>query len=357
MRGIGKRLLAGMCLLALTACGQPAAEKKPAAGGPAGASAAVGGTLKAVRDRGYVSCGASTGTVGFGAPDSRGYWRGLDVETCRAVAAAVLGDKDKVRFVPLTGQQRLTALQSGEIDILPRTTTWTLSRDANGVNFTLPNYFDYDGIMVRKDRGVSSSRELDGASVCVQTGSTTEVTFTNLVASVAPNLKAVIFDSTQATRQAFFSGRCDALITDASGLASVRATMASNPEDFIIFPADGKLSPLTPAVRHGDDQWFDIVKWSFQALLMAEELGINQANIDEMRNSQDPTIRRFLGVEPGNGAALGLDEEWTYRIVKQLGNYGEMFDRNVGAGSPLKLDRGLNRLFRDGGLMVPMAFN
>lgn len=355
MRGMAKRLLVGACFLAVAACGQPATEKKPAAGGVAGSPA--GGTVKAVRDRGYVNCGASTGTVGFGAPDSHGYWRGLDIETCRAVAAAVLGDKNKARFVPLTGQQRLTALQSGEIDILPRTTTWTLSRDANGVNFTLPNYYDYDGIMVRRDRGVTNSRELDGASVCVQTGSTTEVTFTNLVASVAPNLKAVIFDSTQATRQAFFSGRCDALITDASGLASVRATMASNPDDFIIFPADGKLSPLTPAVRHGDDQWFDIVKWSFQALLMAEELGINQANVDDMRESPDPTIRRFLGVEPGNGAALGLDEEWTYRIVKQLGNYGEMFDRNVGAGSPLKLDRGLNRLFRDGGLMVPMAFN
>ncbi|MFV3129629.1 amino acid ABC transporter substrate-binding protein [Niveispirillum sp. KHB5.9] len=351
MRRIGKQLLAGLCLLALAGCGQAAAEKKQAAAGPSG------GTLKAVRDRGHINCGASTGTVGFGAPDAQGYWRGLDIETCRAVAAAVLGDKDKARFVPLTGQQRLTALQSGEIDILPRTTTWTLSRDANGVNFTLPNYYDYDGIMVRRAMGVNSSKELDGASVCVQTGSTTEVTFTNLVAGVAPNLKAVIFDSTQATRQAFFSGRCDALITDASGLASVRATMAGNPDDFVIFPADGKLSPLTPAVRHGDDQWFDIVKWSFQALLMAEELGITQTNVDAMRDSKDPTIRRFLGVEPGNGAALGLDEEWTYRVVKQLGNYGEMFERNVGAGSALKLERGPNRLFRDGGLMVPMAFN
>lgn len=348
MKRIAAWLLGSCCLLALPACDQSARKtREPAAGS----------TLAAVRAKGYVSCGATIGTVGFGAPDKDGYWRGLDIETCRAVAVAVLGDKDKARFVPLTGQQRLTALQSGEIDILPRTTTWTLSRDANGINFTTPNYFDYDGIMVRRAIGVTSAAQLDGASVCVQTGSTTEVAFTDLQHETAPNLKAVIFETTQATRQAFFSGRCDALISDASGLASVRASMASNPDDFIIFPANSKVSALTPSVRHNDDQWFDIVKWSFQAMLVAEQLGITQDNIDRMLASDDPNIRRFLGVEPGNGEALGLDERWAYRIVKQLGNYGEMFERNVGQGSPLKIERGSNRLSRDGGLMVPLSMN
>lgn len=316
-----------------------------------------GRILSAVRERGYVLCGASQGTVGFGVPDQKGYWRGLDVDTCRAVAAAVLGNKDKVRFVPLTGQQRLTALQSGEIDLLPRTTTWTLARDANGVNFTFPNFYDYVGLLVRKDLGVRSVRDLKGASVCVQTGSTIEVIFADVSRKNALDLRPVIFDSVQATRQAFFSGRCDALISDASALASVRATQAKNPDDYRILPANDELEPLTPAVRHGDDRWFDIVKWSFQALLMAEQLGITQANVERMAKSDDPDIKRFLGIEKGNGRALGLSEDWAYRIVKQLGNYGEVYDRNVGKDSALKIERGLNRLQRDGGLMLPLAFN
>lgn len=313
-------------------------------------------TLAAVKNRGYVRCGANQGTIGFGAPDANGYWRGLEVDTCRAIAAAVLGDREKARFVPLTGQQRLTALQTGEIDVLPRTTTWTLLRDANGVNFTVPNFYDYTGFLIRKDAGVNDVKGLKGASVCVQTGSMPEITFADVDRKFGLQMRPIIFDSTQATRQAFFAGRCDALITDASGLASVRATYARDPNDYIIFPADEEVVPLTPAVRHGDDQWFDIVKFSIQAMIVAEQLGLTQANVDAMRDSDDPTIKRFLGLERGNGKALGLPEDWAYKIVKQVGNYAEVYDRNVGKDSPLKIERGLNRLQRDGGLMLPLGF-
>jgi general L-amino acid transport system substrate-binding protein len=330
------------CLLAVAASSVVAADRE---------------TVAAIKRKGYVTCGASQGTVGFGVPDANGYWRGLDVETCRAVAIALLGDKNKVRFVPLSGQQRLTALQTGEIDILPRTTTWTLTRDANGIDFTSPNFYDYTGFLVRRDLGVKKALDLKGASVCVQTGSTTEVTFTDVSRAYSLELKPVVFDNIQSTRQAFFSGRCDALISDASALASVRASQTRNPEEYLIFPASDEVAALTPSVRHGDDRFFDIVKWSFQALLMAEQFGITQANVDAMRASKDPNIQRFLGVEPGNGKALGLDEAWAYNIVKQLGNYGEMYERNVGMGSALKIERGLNRLQRDGGLMLPLPFN
>jgi general L-amino acid transport system substrate-binding protein len=313
-------------------------------------------TLAGVKSRGYVRCGAGQSTVGFSSTDEKGYWRGIDVDTCRAIAAAVFGDREKARFVPLSGQQRLTALQTGEIDVLPRTTTWTLLRDANGVNFTFPNFYDYTGFMVRKSARVTDLAGLKGASVCIQTGSMPEVTFADVSRKYRLDLRPVIFDSVQATRQAFFSGRCDALITDASALASVKATQAQNPDDYIIFPANDEVTPLTPAVRHGDDQWFDIVKFAIQAMIVAEQLGITQANVDKMRESDDPTIRRFLGRERGNGKALGLDEDWAYNIVKQVGNYGEVYDRNVGRGSKLKIERGLNRLQRDGGLMLPLGF-
>ena len=314
-------------------------------------------TLTVVRKRGYVICGASQGTAGFGLPDARGYWRGLDVDTCRAVAAAVLGDKDKAQFIPISGQERLTALQTGEIDILTHTTTWTLPRDSSGVIFTFPNYYDYTGFLVRKASGARGVRDLKGASVCVETGSTTEVTLADVSRRYRLDLKPVIFDNIQATRQAFFSSRCDALISDASALASVRASQTRDPNAYIIFPANDQIEALTPAVREGDDQWLDIVKWSFQALLNAERLGIDRENVDSMLESKDPDIRRFLGVDPGNGKALGLDERWAYDIVKQLGNYGEIFNRDVGAGSPLEIPRGMNRLARDGGLMVPLPFD
>ncbi|SBV31824.1 amino-acid transporter subunit; periplasmic-binding component of ABC superfamily [uncultured Sphingopyxis sp.] len=318
--------------------------------------ATTGRTLGAVQERGYLRCGATESTVGFGAPDEKGYWRGLDVDTCRAIAAAVLGDREKARFVPLSGQQRLIALQTGEVDALPRTTTWTLLRDANGVNFTFPNYYDYTAFMVPRSAGVSRVEDLKGASVCIQSGSMPEVTFADISRKLKLELRAVSFESGQAARQAFFSGRCDAVITDASALESVRATEAPDPADYVIFPASDQISALTPAVRHGDDQWFDIVKFTIQAMITADHLGITQANVDAMRKSDDPAIRRFLGVEKGNGKALGLDEEWAYRIVKQVGNYGEVYDRNVGKDSKLKIDRGLNRLQRDGGLMVPIEF-
>lgn len=225
------------------------------------------------------------------------------------------------------------------------------------MHFTFPNYYEYPGVLIRKDAGVKEAKEMKGASVCVQTGSTTEVTVADMSKAYGLDLKPVVFDTVSSTRQAFFSGRCDALITDASALASVRGTQAKNPDDYVIFPANDKMEALTPSVRHGDDRWFDIVKWSFQALIVAEQFGITQGNIDEKAKSDDPSVRRFLGVERGNGQALGLDEKFAYNIVKQLGNYAEIFERNVGKDSLLKLDRGPNRLYRDGGLMFPLVFN
>ncbi len=320
------------------------------------APAAAKSTLEAVKERGRMICGSSQGTPGFGAPDDKGYWRGLDIDTCRAVAVAVLDDKDAVDFVPLTGQQRIPALQTGEIDMLPRTMTWTLQRDANGISFTTPNYYEYTGFMMPKKLGIEKVEDMSGASVCVQTGSTTEVVVNDVSTKNGLDLQPVVFDNTTAARQAFFSGRCDALITDAGALASVRATMADNSDDYIIFPATPYADALTPAVRHGDDQWLDIVTWSIQALIAAEAFGLTQENIDDYLESQDPRIRRFLGTDPGNGVALGLSDDFAYRIVKALGNYGEVFERNVGMDSSLKLERGRNALFTDGGLMFPLAF-
>ncbi len=320
------------------------------------APVAAQSTLGAVQERGRLMCGSSQGTPGFGAPDDDGYWRGLDIETCRAVAVAVLDDMDAVDFVPLTGQQRIPALQTGEIDMLPRTMTWTLQRDSNGINFTTPNYYEYTGFMMPRSLGIERVEDMAGATVCVQTGSTTEVVVNDVSTRHDLQLEPVIFDNTTAGRQAFFSGRCDALITDAGALASVRATMADNPEDYIIFPATEYADALTPAVRHGDDQWLDIVTWSIQALIAAEAFGLTQDNIDAHLDSRNPRIRRFLGTDPGNGAALGLSDDFAYRIVRALGNYGEVFERNVGMDSPLQLERGRNALFTDGGLMFPLAF-
>ncbi len=346
-------LALGAAAVFMSACSGADRDEPETTAAPA---ADRGSTLAAVQQRGHIRCGASQGTVGFGSPDVNGYWRGIDVDTCRAVAAAVLGDRDKARFIPLTGQQRLTALQTGEIDLLPRTTTWTLLRDANGVNFTTPNFYDYTGFMLRRDKNVTELKDMKGASICIQTGSMPEVIFADISHKYELEMRPVIFDSVQATRQAFFSGRCDALITDASALASVRATLAKNPDDFIIIPANEEITPLTPAVRHGDDQWFDIVRFSIFAMLMGEQLGISQENVDEMLKSKDPTVQRFLGQEAGNGKALGLNEDWAYNIIKQVGNYSEVYDRNVGVDSPLQIERGLNRLYRDGGLMTPAPF-
>lgn len=338
-----KRLLSTLAVLAVMAVGAQQSHAQQ--------------TVEQIKKRDYIICGASQGNQGFSAPDQNGTWQGLDVDTCRAIAIAVFGDKEKARFVPLNGAQRLTALQTGEIDVLPRTTTWTLRRDGNGINFAFPNYYEYDAFILAKSLGVNEAKQMKGASVCLQSGSTTEVTLADLDRKYGLGLKPILFDNVPATRQAFFGGRCDALISDASALASARATQAKNPDDYVIIPASGHYEALAPSVRHGDDRFFDIVKWSFQALIAAEDLGITQANVDQMLESDDPKIQRFLGVEPGNGQALGLDEKWAYNIVKQLGNYGEIFERNVGAKSPIKLERGYNRLARDGGLMFPLVFN
>ncbi|MDB6454229.1 amino acid ABC transporter substrate-binding protein [Falsirhodobacter sp. 20TX0035] len=321
---------------------------------PAAAHGAT--TLETVKDRGRLICGASQGTVGFGAPDSDGTWRGLDIDTCRAVAVAVFGDKDTVDFVPLSGQQRIPALQTGEIDILPRTLTWTLQRDANGIDFTSPNYYEFTGFMLPKAMGIERVEDMAGAAVCVQTGSTTEVVVADVSDKLDLDLQPVVFDNTSATRQAFFSGRCDALITDAAALASVRATQAENPDDYVIFPATDYMDALTPAVRHGDNQWKDIVTWSIEAMKSAELLGITSQNIDTFEGSTDPRIRRFLGIDPGNGTALGLQDDFAANIIREVGNYAEVFDRNVGKDSSLKLERGANALYKDGGLMFPLTF-
>ncbi|WP_426240172.1 transporter substrate-binding domain-containing protein [Pararhizobium sp. DWP1-1-3] len=321
------------------------------------AAAKAESTLQIVQKRGYLTCGSNEATLGFGLPNSKGYWEGLDIDTCRAMAVAIFADKDAARFVPLSGAKRMTALAAGEVDYLPRTTIGTLQRDANGANFIPTNSYGYDGFMVRKSLGVAKVQDMAGASVCVQSGSTTEVTVSDISRALGLDLKLTLFEAPIAAREAFFADRCDALIAGDSFLASVRANQAPNPDDYIIFPANDIINASRPAVRHGDDQWFDIAKWSFLAMVRAEEMGVTQSNVDEMLKSQDPNIRRFLGVEPGNGAALGLDEKFAYNIVKQLGNYAEMFDRNLGSKSKLKLSRGYNALVKDGGLMQSDPFN
>jgi len=314
-------------------------------------------TLETVKERGYVTCGAGDSTMGFYTPGIDGKWEGMEIDTCRALAVAIFNDKEKARFVPLTGAKRMAALQSGEVDYLPRTTIGTLQRDANGVNFIPANFYGYDGFMVRKDLNVTQVKDMAGASVCVQSGSTTEVTASDVSRTNNLDLKLTTFENPVAAREAFFAERCDALITGNAFLASVRATQAKNPADYIIFKANDVINGSAPAVRHGDDQWFDLAKWSFLALIRAEELGITQANVGEMLKSANPDIRRFLGVEPGNGAALGLDEKFAYNIIKQLGNFGELWDNNLGAKSPMKLEREYNALVRDGGLMHSEPFN
>jgi general L-amino acid transport system substrate-binding protein len=316
-------------------------------GGPAHA----GKDLDAVKARGQLICGVNTGVAGFALADSQGKWVGLDVDVCRAVAAAIFGDAEKVKYVPTTAQQRFTALQSGEVDILSRTTTITLTRDtALGFDFTGINYYDGQGFMVNKKLGVKSAKELNGATVCVQPGTTTELNLADYFRANKMTFKPVVIEKVEEVRAAFFSGRCDVFTTDASGLYSTRAANAPNPGDYVILPEIISKEPLGPAVRHGDNQFADIVRWAFNAMLEAEEYGITSKNVDEMLKSDNPSIKRILGVTPGMGKALGVDEAWVVNIVKQVGNYGESFDRNVGMGSTLKIDRGLNKLWTQGGL-------
>ncbi len=319
-------------------------------------AAFAGKDLDAVLKKGYIQVGVNGDLFGFGMPDEKGVWRGLDVDTARAVAAAIFGDANKVKFTPLTAQQRFTALQSGEIDLLTRNATRTLSRETQlGLNFVHVNYYDGQGFMVPKKLGVKSAKELDGATVCVLPGTTTEQNVADYFRSNGMKWKPVVIESTAELSKTFFAGRCDVMTSDASQLAGIRA-VAPNPADYVILPEIISKEPLAPAVRHGDDQFRDIVDFAVMAMIQAEEFGITSKNVDEMLKSKNPAIQRFLGVTPGNGKALGLDEKWAYNIIKQVGNYGEVFERNVGVNTKLGLKRGLNALWTKGGLMYTPPF-
>ena len=307
-------------------------------------------TLDAVKERGALQCGVSDGLPGFSATDSAGRWQGIDADFCRAVAAAVLGDAEKVNFVSLTATERFTALQSGEIDVLPRNTTWTLTRDASlGLNFAGTNYYDGQGFLVSKDLGVESALELDGASVCISSGTTTELNLADYFRMNGMSYEPVLYDTADQTAAGFEAGRCDILTSDQSQLYALRLQL-SDPDNAVVLPEVISKEPLGPVVRQGDDQWFNIVKWTLFAKINAEEMGITSANADEMMSSNDPSVQRFLGTSGNMGELLGLENNWAYNIVKQVGNYGEIFERTVGTGSPLNIDRGINALWTQGGL-------
>ena len=312
----------------------------------------AGKTLATIKQRGQLMCGVNVGLAGFAAIDSQGKWNGFDVDVCRAIAAAVLGDADKVKWVPLNAQQRFTALQSGEIDILSRNTTWTLTRDASlGLHFIGVTYYDGQGFMVPKKLKVTSAKQLKNASICVQSGTTTEKNLADYFKSLNVPIKTVVFEGLEASLKAFFAGRCQAYTTDASALASLRNKEAPNPDDFVILPELISKEPLGPAVRRGDDEWFAIAKWVVFALIEAEEYGLTQANVDAERRSANPAVQRILGTSEDAGKLLGLDKDWAYRAIKAVGNYGEIFERNVGPKSTLKLPRGYNNLWNKGGLI------
>ena len=312
-------------------------------------------TTENVKKKGFVQCGVSQGLPGFSNPDQKGNWTGIDVDVCRAIAAAVLMDANKVKYTPLSAKERFTALQSGEIDVLSRNTTWTLVRDtALGLNFAGVNYYDGQGFMIRKDLGIKSAKELGGASVCVNIGTTTELNMADFFRSNSMDYKPVVFEKADEVVAAYDSGRCDVYTTDQSGLAAQRQKL-KDPAAHMILPEVISKEPLGPVVRHGDDQWLDVVKWTLYAMLEAEEYGVNSQNVDSLKgSSKNPVVMRLLGVEGDLGKNLGLDSEWAYRIVKQVGNYGESFERYVGPKTTLQLPRGVNALWKDGGLMYPM---
>jgi general L-amino acid transport system substrate-binding protein len=318
-----------------------------------GATPALAGkTMDAIKARGQLVCGVNTGLAGFSAADSAGNWTGLDVDICKAIAATVLGDATKVKWVPLTAQQRFTALQSGEVDILSRNTTWTLTRDASlGMQFTGVTYYDGQGFMVPAKGKIKSAKQLKGATVCVQSGTTTEKNLTDFSRANKLDIKPVVFEKLEAANAAYFSGRCQAYTTDASGLASIRNKEAKVPADHLILPELISKEPLGPAVRRGDDEFFTIAKWVVYAMVEAEEYGVTAANVDQMKTSTDPVVQRILGTSEDTGKLLGLDKEWAYRAIKAVGNYGEVFERNVGPKSPLGLPRGVNNLWNKGGIM------
>ena len=314
------------------------------------AQAASAQTLKTVKDRGQLSCGVSQGLPGFSTPDDKGNWTGLDVDICRAIAAAIFNDATKIKFVPLSAKDRFTALQSGEIDVLSRNTTWTLSRDTSlGANFTGVTYYDGQGFLVKKSLKVNSALELNSASVCVQTGTTTEQNLADYFKGNNMKYEVIAFGTADETVKAYESGRCDVFTSDVSQLYAERLKLAA-PADHVVLPEVISKEPLGPMVRHGDDQWFDIVKWTLFAMVGAEELGMTQKNVDEIAKSDKPEVKRAVGTDGNLGEQLGLTKDWLVRIVKAVGNYGESFERNVGSGSKLGIARGLNQLWNKGGI-------
>jgi len=318
------------------------------------AGAASASTLDDVKAKGFIQCGVSQGLPGFSNPDQSGKWTGIDVDVCRAVAAAIFGDANKVKYTPLSAKERFTALQSGEVDVLSRNTTWTLVRDtALGLNFTAVTYYDGQGFMVPKKLGIKDATELAGASVCVNIGTTTELNMADFFRSHGMSYKPVVFEKADEVVAAYDSGRCDVYTTDRSGLAAQRLKL-KDPSAHMVLPNIISKEPLGPVVRHGDDQWLDIVKWVMYAMFDAENNGVNSKNVDQMKGSKNPVIKRLLGTEGAMGKDLGLGNDWAYNIIKQVGNYGEIYDRNVGPNTPLKLARGLNRLWKDGGIQYGM---
>lgn len=317
----------------------------------AGAAAAQAGTLDDVKAKGFVQCGANGSLPGFGVPDDQGHWTGLDVDYCRAVAAAIFGDPDKVKFTPLSAKERFTALQSGEVDVLSRNTTWTMTRDASlGLNFVGVDYYDGQGFMVRKSLGVKSALDLAGASVCTNTGTTTELNLADYFRSHKMDYEVVAFEKGDEVIAAFQAGRCDVFTTDASGLYAERLKLA-NPNDYMILPEIISKEPLGPVVRQGDDEWFNLNKWVLFAMIDAENLGVNQANVDQMLGSDNPAIKRLLGTDGNFGEMIGVKNDWAYNIIKKVGNYADVFNRNVGPDTPLGIKRGLNALWTNGGIL------
>ena len=315
----------------------------------AAGTAHAGATFDAVKKKGFVQCGVNSGLPGFSAPDDKGVWKGIDVDVCRAVAAAVFGDPNKVKFTPLTAKERFTALQSGEIDILSRNTTWTLTRDGGlGISFTGVTYYDGQGFLIKKKLKVKSALKLSGATVCVQSGTTTELNLADYFGLHKMKFKPVVYDTADETVKSFEAGRCDVLTSDQSQLYALRIKLAQ-PDSAVVLPEIISKEPLGPSVRQGDAEWFNIVKWSLFAMLDAEELGVNSKNVDQMKGSKNPKVRRLLGVDVIKHG-LGVPDDWAYKIIKEVGNYGEIFDRNVGSGSPLKIARGLNALWNKGGI-------
>jgi general L-amino acid transport system substrate-binding protein len=331
-----------------------------------GVSSAIAGshgsTLDLVKERGFLKCGSNTGLAGFGLPNDDGVWEGIDVDVCRAVAAAVFGDASKVEYVPTTSKVRFTVLQSGEVDMLSRNTTWTLQRDVElGLEFVGVNYYDGQGFMVRKDLGVSSATELDGASVCIQVGTTTEMNLADYFAGNGMSYEAVPVETNSEADAAYTAGRCDVYTTDASGLYASRAGYP-DPSAHVVMPEIISKEPLGPSVRHGDSAWADIVRWSLNAMIIGEELGITSANVDEMKSSPNPEVLRLLGVNQvgdtgaGYGQWLNLSDDWAYNIIQQVGNYSESFEKHIGPNTPINIQRGLNALYKDGGILYAPPF-